>query len=532
MFSNIKKYTGLVILAAFFSSCTIDGTNWDVNGLAPVMETTLDWSKMVGDENLEAAPDSALTLHIQDTVYRFELDTLSQINLQEVTNTYLWTYPTLSVPAGTTLPTQTFQVNLDLNDIELTEVIIKEGNILLTIKSAIPRKLKFKYYIPRAIKNGYPFELTDSIDAAPQGDTITYYKVLNASDYAIDLRGINFTTVNLIDIYIDVTLDANSADLTLNTNDFLFSINNRFDNIVPEYGRGYLGQFSFQTGNTNVDLEFLNRIRSGYVDIDQVSLDLTMINHIGADARFKPYFLKAFNDRNGNFMLLSHPAIGNTINLNRATETGISTQPVAPSLYTLHFDNGNSNLDQLVELLPNRLELSVDFYLNPYGNLGGYDDFYYYDYPAMIYMDLTAPLKFAINDIWLVDTLDNFLFDEAQLDHVISGEVKVHAENKFPLEAVLQVYTLDAGGVITDSLVASQTIAAAPVNMNGRVTAPAGSVVNIIATDEKLTHLKEADRLLIKAYFVTLPSAQLMQMYSDYYLKLKLIGDIRYNIEL
>lgn len=528
------KYPVVIVLFlfGFINSCTIDGTNWDVDGLAPVMQTTLDWNKMVGAENLDVASDSALTLHFEDTVYRFELDTLTQLSLQTVVNSYTWTYPTLDVPPGTTLPTQTFNISLDLNDLELVETIIKQGSIVLTIKSGMPRKLKFKYYIPKATLNGNQFELLDSIDAAPLGDTIIYQKKLNATDFLIDLRGPNNIDLNRIDIFVDVTLDPNGSPLTLNTNQFLFEITNQFEDLLPEYGRGYLGQFNFQSGNTFIDLDFLNSFKSGYIDIQEVSLDLKLINNIGADVRFKPYLLKGFNDRTGAILSLNHPSIGNTINVNRATQTGLFSNPVSPSVYNLQFNALNSNLDQFIELLPNRIELNADMFLNPYGNISGYNDFYYYDYPAMVYMDLIAPLNFAINDIKFVDTLDNFLFNESQLDHVVSGDVKVLAENKFPLEVALQVYTLNESSVVTDSLLVTQTIDPGIVNVSGRVTNPSTSNLVITATDSKLNHLKLADRLLIKAYFVTLPSTQLLQMYSDYYLKLKLIGDIRYNVEL
>lgn len=522
-------WTGFFLALLF--SCNIGGTNWDVDVTGPVMETTLDFTKMVGPENLDVAPDSALTLHFEDTVYSFDLDTFSHLPLTDVLFTYNWNFPTIAVPPGTSLPTQNFVVSLDMEDVQLLYSIIKSGQIRLLVKSKVPRKLKFRYYIPLATRNGNMFEITDSVMAAGT-DTSYFLKTIDATGYQLDLRGQSQTQVNRLDIFLDVTLDAAGDTLLINNNSFMFEIRNEFLNILPFYGKGYLGQYAFQSGNSEAELDVLDRIRSGYVDIDDVTLDLQLINRMGADIRFKPYSLKAINERTGSFLLLNHPSMGNSVNINRAVETGIFSNPVTSSIYTMQFNSMNSNLEELIELLPNKLILNSDLFLNPYGNMAGYDDFFYYDYPSLVKVNLTAPLKFAVNDIWFVDTLDNFLFDEEQLDQVASGEVRVRAENKFPLNAVLQVYTVDAAGLVTDSLLADQEVAAAPVNSSGRVTAPVLSVVNLPIDDIKLAHLKEADRLIIKAFFVTLPAAQLLQMYEDYYLKVKLIGDIRYNIEL
>lgn len=534
--NSLHRYNVYIFLLLFglvsMSSCNISGTNWDIDGVAPVMETTLDFTKMVGQENLDVAPDSALTLHFTDTVYRFELDTLSKLPITDVVNPFYWPWNTIEVPPGTALPTQTFVVSLDLNDVQLMHAIIKTGTVRLLVKSKLPHKLLFRYYIPKATLNGNQFEIVDSIMPNLSGDTAYYIKELPANGYHLDLRGPNNNQVNRLDVFVDVTLDPYDDTLILVQNQFVFEIRNNFLDIVPYYGKGYLGQYSFQSGDNTVDLDFMRKFRSGWVDLQGVNLDLKFINHVGADMRFKPHYLKAFNTRQGTSVDLSHPSLGTTININRATETGIFSNPVTPAIYNLQFNAGNSNLEQLVEILPDQVVFNSDLFLNPYGNISGLGDFYFYDYPSMVWMDLTAPLKFSIHDVWFADTLDNMLFDEQQLDHVKSGEVRVVAENKFPLEAILQVYTLDAAGLVTDSLLADNVIDAAPVNASGRVISPVSSTVNLVITPAKLDHLKTADRLLIKAFFVTLPSAQLLQMYEDYYLHLKLIGDIRYNVVL
>ncbi len=187
----------------------------------------------------------------------------------------------------------------------------------------------------------------------------------------------------------------------------------------------------------------------------------------------------------------------------------------------------------MVELLPDQIEFSGDIQLNPYGNISGYTDFYYPDYPANIQMQLQAPLKFSIGNLMLVDTIDNPFAGIDLMDNIKDGQFIVRAENKFPLESKLQMYMLDNAGVITDSLLVDDIIAAAPVNAGNRVVNPLTSQLIADVDPIKIQNLKSADKIKLKVFFNTLPSAAgRLQMYSDYYLKIKLIADIKYNIVL
>lgn len=524
----------LIIWAILLSACTTKGTSWDVDAYAPVAETTMDLTNIIGDQNVQALSDSALWLNIDATAYTFDLDSLAQFPTFEAPFVYVWPSFGVTVPAGSSLPPIESPIDLAATGFELREVKLKSGKLKLSMKSTNSQRLIFTYSIPVASKGGVSFSFTDTIPGLAAGeDTVFYYNEFDVADYTIITTGPGNDELNTFSANIAISSIAGDPDMPIVTGQVLFSLNNRMENIVPEYGKGYLGQYDFSQNNSTGYIDVMKSFRSGLIDVEQLSLNLVVHNTIGADLRFKPIYLKAINSNSGSFINLTHPGMGNTVNINRAFETGNILNPINQVYYTYSFNSGNSNIESIVELLPDQIDFSADMKLNPYGNIGGYTDFYYTDYPAHIQMQLQAPLKFSINQLLFVDTMSNPFANLDIIDNINDGQFVIRAENKFPISFNLQLFTLDATGATTDSLMVNDLIQAASVNAFNRVTTP--TTTELIATVDatKINHLKSATNIRIKGLFNTIPaSAGRLQMYSDYYLKIKLIADIKYHIVL
>jgi len=532
------KRTFFVILvswATLFYSCTTNGTNWDVDAYAPVVETTMDLTNMIGADNVQVNGDSSMWLNVDVNAFTFELDTLAQLPNLEILYTYAWPFTTPgTLTAGITLPTFEIPIDLSGSNFELRESTIKSGHLQLDVKSTNSERLVLNYTIPDATLGGNPFTFTDTVRGLNPGeDTVINHFDFNVAGYKLITTGPNHNEHSKFSAYLTVSSIAGDANMPIAGSQVLFRVNNKMVDIIPLYGKGYLGQLDLSQNNITANLEVMQMFKSGVVDIEQLSLGLTIYNYIGADLRFKPTVLKVENSNSGTFLNLIHSSMGNTVNLSRAYETGNNANPVNPYIYTYNINSGNSNIESMVELLPDKIDFSATMQLNPYGNISGYNDFYYTDYPAYIRMQLQAPLKFSINNLLMVDTLDNPFSTLDILNNIQDGQFIIRAENKFPLEAKLQIYTLNDIGTITDSIMVNDIIAAAPVNAMDRVTTPVTSELIASVVPTKITHLHNAKKIKLKAFFNTLPSSSgRMQMYSDYYLKIKLIADIKYNIEL
>jgi len=92
---------------------------------------------------------------------------------------------------------------------------------------------------------------------------------------------------------------------------------------------------------------------------------------------------------------------------------------------------------------------------------------------------------------------------------------------------------MDGSYTITDSLFANTLVAAAPVNANDRVVQPLTTELIVAVTPARIQQLKNASYIQLKANFNTVPSSSgRLQFYSDYYMIIKMIADIKFNIAL
>ena len=522
-----------LLIQEFFQSCNISGTSWDLEGIAPVIETTIDLSKAIGDDKLAYQPDSAVYLNFYDTVYTFNYDSLIKIPDTSYVYSFNWPLPNFTIPVGLPLPPFPVKLKFGLgNRIKLTNVQLESGKLIIKIRSVIPIKVIANFSSPYAILNGNSIYFNENIDAALSGDTIILQKVIDLSGYSIDLRGINQNEYNVFYFYVTLTINPESMPLAVTANQFLFSIENKLFKIKPSFAQGHVNS-SIETINTNFLKTGISKfIKGGLLDIDSVRLGVKLINTLGVDLRVRFDQIRSINDLTGVQKYLIHPIIGNYVNLQMAQNTNNPINPVQHYDYTIWFTPQNSNIDQLIENLPDRFRMNAVLEVNPLNIYNANNNFLYVKYPPKIAVTIKAPIKFSVHQLYFVDTLNNPVFDEIQLDRFLSGIFTIKAENKFPIGFSIQAFTLNDAGLPVDSLFADNDVLPAPVNANYRVEQPIVSYLNIPFDQFKAQSIKSSKKILITAKFTSVPDLQLLQMYSDYYLKLKLLADIKYRVVL
>lgn len=515
------------------TSCTFIGTNWDIDGMGPVIETTFDLSQAIGDENLAYQPDSAVFINFNDTVYTIDLDSLAAVPDTFYLYNILWTFPNFTIQPGTALPAIPIKIKFGVsNRINMTAARIKSGMLRVKIRSVIPRNVTVQYTIPLATLNGTPFSLTETLPASAPGDTTVFERYIDLQNYYVDLRGPNQNEYNVLYLYFSPTFDANGDPFPVTTNQFLFSAENTLMKIKPFYAQGYVKPATESVNSNFLSLGTSKYIKGGLLDIDSVRLGVKFINTIGVDLRIRFDQIRSINDLTGVQKYLTHPIIGNYINLQMAQNLNNLNNPVQHYDYILWFTPQNSNLDQLIENIPDRLRMNALLEVNPLSNTTANNNFFYTNRPPKIAVTLQAPLKFSVYQLQFVDTIMNPVFDELQLDRFQSGTFTLVAENKFPLGFSLQLYPLNNVGIPIDTLLADNFVAPAPVNANLRVEQPITSTLTLPFDENKVQNIKQAERMLLRARFTTVPNLQLLQMYSDYYLRLKLLADVKYRVVL
>lgn len=525
---NTYLYPLLFVFAMLGYSCSMNGPEWDVDILAPGAETTLDIANLVGSEYISTGQQGELYLDFEQTVYDFNLDTLTNIKNVSSGDDIRWVLGNYTIPAGTTLGAQVFSLDLNLDGVNLTAATIQDGQLQLVIKSLLRSGVTFTYDIPDATKNGVPFTLTDFISASNGTDTVLYTRVLDLSGYNLSLTGVNGNTYNQLKFFITPKFE---DQVTVSQNEFMFRVENKIVNMSPSYIKGYFGQPQIVGGQDTAVIDFFNKIKSGTIDLPNLVADMVFENYLGANIRIFPNEFKGLNSKTGVMVPLTHPVIGNSINIDRAVQIS-GFPPVQAVTQVISFNAGNSNIEQFAENIPDKILFSFSAQLNPLGNLAANNDFFFPRFPPEVKVKFNAPLKASINNIVFEDTIDYNLTDATELDNFRDGKFRIHVQNGYPLETEIQLVLLDDAGNVTATLFTNNTIAAAPVDGNLVVIAPQSSVVEVPINTDKIAALKSAKKMLIRARMLTLPQTQQVHLYAHYKIRLKIIADITYHINL
>ena len=216
-----------------------------------------------------------------------------------------------------------------------------------------------------------------------------------------------------------------------------------------------------------------------------------------------------------------------TVGLNLAPFTlakpNIPVQQAITSTYII--DKTNSNLPLLISLPPEVINFSGTATVTTSvksvqggNNILG---------PAQLIgsLEIDVPMELKINNLQFTDTLDNFIKDNSNnSDNPLNPEdfqflrVRISAKNGFPLGASLKMSLYDsATHTIKNTVDATEVLAPATVDSNGKVTGVTETSTVIEFTKEFFSSVNKADKIIFR---FTLNStgngSQIVKIYSDY----------------
>jgi hypothetical protein len=338
---------------------------------------------------------------------------------------------------------------------------------------------------------------------------------------------------NDITTSIEVFLDPNASQLTVNAGDKIVDASITFKKVIPYYAQGYFGTTTKTFGPTNEAFPVFSKIIGGTLSLQKVNANLTLYNGFGVDATL--VLSKLTSNRAGDTIPLSEIGLVNTpIHVNRATATNNPSSPVEPTVMTFSLNSSNSNILAWLDNMPTSVGYELQITTDPLGNVSGFHDFAYYGYGINAAINVTIPLSLIANNLTLADTLTtNFSGSGSAEKQVKSGTLTVYASNGFPFSAGLQMYLLNSKNVVCDSLfIPSQTIASGYVNtVTGRVTSPLNSVLTVSLDAARTQELFNTKNIILYARFnMGTPPSTYRQIYSYYQLGLKLVGNFDYQV--
>ncbi len=409
------------------------------------------------------------------------------------------------------------------NGVELTSATIESGLMKVEVYSTAQDKIYFTYSVPSAIKGGQPFEVETIIPAALPGQTAHKIFTYDFSGYTMDLTGENNDTVNTFFNTLVGKIKYSGKKVYLSLADSI-SISIFTENLKPSYVKGYLGQQTEDLGPAITSLDIFKNIESGTLNFEKVNLNLTIENGFGVDGSVQINNITAYNTRTSSSQVLTGPNIGVLLPITKATDN-----PYVNAINTFDMST-SSNATNLINILPDKINYSIQVKTNPAGNLNTYNDFAYGKGFLSAFLDVEMPLSLIASKLVLSDTVD-FNTTTIKSKNVQSGTFSVFVNNGFPLSASLKMYFMNANGMIIDSLKSSNgAILPAPVNGANKVTEKSSSQIKFGVDEYRMNNIYNTEKVIFKIEFTTEPSSTFLKIYNDYSIDFKMVGDMDYAI--
>ena len=399
------------------------------------------------------------------------------------------------------------ETSFDLGDAQITEIGIKTGLVNIHLVSTIQDTGRIIYNIPSLSKNGIPFSTEKIVPTTISGESTIYQ--FNFEDYVLDLKGksgrIGGDTVNTIYSELYTYIDSTGELVTLNKEDS-FYYHTEFI-FTPKYALGYLGTDTISIGPEIIESNIFNNIINGELDLDKTNLSIEIENYFGADAIMIFNNLESINSNTGENSLAGldqngNNFIGHNYDINRAILNSINPEPnISASNTSIILDS-----DEILNILPDKINTSFDVYLNPNGP-ATVQDFLFTDYPLDASIQLKVPLNIIANNLQLLDTAK---IDIDENENIEIEKIFLKIENGFPINCNVNIIFLDNNQNVIDTLFKNQQIISGVFEDNLVIEK------SISLLESANVNLNNVSRIVFDATFLTENINNHVSIYNDY----------------
>lgn len=494
----LSVFAALIVVVSCNKSPQIASYQTDL--LAPLAFGTLSLNNYDGGDKVQLTGSDTLHVYFEDTVFSLGLEDLIGIPDTSVTEEFVVPVSGLSFPPGVPFYGDTIKTTYKIAGAKLKFAKLRSASVKIKLSNTVDKPVLFTYNVLSATKNGQVFKIEELVAA-----NSNFTKIYNLDGYDLDLRGVNGNLFNTINGFFTAMIDPNETQNHSFTLGDKFSVENTFQSIVLDYVTGSFGSDEVLI-NDSVAFGLTDNYPFDLLDITDFDLNLKIDNGIGADLGLKVNAIQSYSSKTDSLVSLNHSIIGGNISLNRAVQL-YQNDDVKHQQKQLQFNGLNSNLDELIEISPSQFVFDLGVNLNPYGNISLGNDFAFYKHKLSMIASADVPLSFALGRLHLKDTVAYKLDldgDTAYANRLNSGFLKLQFENGYPLEAQTQVYVLDSGNAIIDSLFSAPfLINGAPEVAQNANNAFAVSYAEVALNQAKLDRLKTGDNFLIDMFLST-----------------------------
>ena len=403
----------------------------------------------------------------------------------------------------------------DLKGAQIHEIGIKEGSVSIFAISTITDTGRIIFNIPSLKKNGVEFTTENIVPPSVNGELIRFDFDFN--DYTLDLTGkenrTGGDTVNTIYTEFFSYIDSTGELITLNQSDSFYYYTEF--NIVPEYAKGFLGRDTISIGPENETFDQFNKILSGEIDLEEVMLELSINNYVGAPSNLTFLELNSENTVSGDIINIGADInTGNEILFNKY----VLNSAVLINDDFLNILNSNLSIqteaNELIDIRPDKLNFEAEFILNN-DNIIDLNQFIFTEKTLDAQVKINIPLSLIANKIVLIDTIK---IDNS--NNLEFTKIYLNIENNFPLEAKIYMITNDNDTIINNHLITS-----AITDENNIVISSSNSIIEISNID-----FTNISNIILKSELSTENINSYTKIYSDYNIKFNMSGRIKQTL--
>lgn len=455
------------------------------------------------------------------------IDTSDQLRVQ-VTVRDLKPYEATAIFPAQDLIDYTEEVLFE-TDFELSRIVVDTGILYMQSISTVEEPVILEYEIPSATKDGQTLLLDGTLPPAPPGGTSLYNTDENIKGFSVNLNGINFdpNVKNTFFAQLRARIDSSGNMVFLSLQDSIY-LTTGIQGLMPSKIEGWLGRDTLITDDEVLPLYLFDDVQEGQFNLAAARISMEVINNFGADMRFRLTDVRSVNLSTGATSVLSWTELGQDLDLPSAIDDYNNFRPISSS-QTWYLDETNSNADELFDIQPNELIYDLGLIINPSG-VNNPNGFAYRHDPVEAWMSVEIPLHLSIDGLLLIDTSD---FDYSEIDNeggLIGGDFILIAENTMPLDATVDLIAIDSLGMALDTLFAQETIAAADLGPDDKVTDARRSEVHYSLNTESIAQLRKANRLVFIGRYSTADLPKQIRLYDHYGTDLKLTGELQYRV--
>lgn len=423
----------------------------------------------------------------------------------------------------------TEDVTQEIQDRKFTYIDARQGKLTVEVTSSVEEQLYLEYTLVGAYdKNGNPLKKYTTVPGAPAGGTSTVSEPLDISGYSISLTGKDGSKFNTYTQRVVARLDSSGITRHITNSDSL-KVRYYITDVAPNYIKGYAGRDTIHAIDS-ADFAFLDIFKSGSIDLEDVNMNFVVENGLGVDGMIKINGLTATSTNNGS-RTLTGSILGQPYNINRASDF-----PLTPAVSTFSVNGNNSNIKQMLGILPNKLYYDVEVKTNLQGNTQQYRDFAYLESALKVKLNAEMPLSLIANNLVLRDTIGfDLSTTNTNIEGIKDGLLNVIIKNKYPIDATLHMVIYDETWQAVDTLFSNQLFAAGDLDNNCRVQEAKRTKVPVFVDEDRMDKVKLGRHAIITATFNSASNnatcnGQYLKIYSDYNLDVTFTARFNYKV--